>query len=204
MNILAIGPHPDDLEYGCGGTLIKYALKGHRIYLYIATRGELGGDPQVRQKEQEEAGRIIGVEKVFWGDYADTRIPTNPSPIQAIEGVMKEVQPDFIFINFWDDTHQDHRILSRCVSSATRYVKNFLFYETPTTQNFTPNVFVDVGEVMDRKKELLAAHASQMAKTNIESLNIIECSSSTSMFRGIQGRVKFAEGFASLRLFINI
>ena len=204
MNILAIGSHPDDLEYGCGGTLIKYALKSHEISLYIATRGELGGDPQVRQKEQEEAGKKIGVKNIFWGDYADTRIPINPSPIQAIEEVMKEVQPDFIFINYWDDTHQDHRILARSALSATRYVKNFLFYETPTTQNFTPNVFVDIGEVMDKKKTLLEAHASQMAKTNIEDLSIVECSYSTSMFRGIQGRVKFAESFTSVRLFINI
>ena len=204
MNILALGSHPDDLEYGCGGTLIKYALEGHKIFLYIATRGELGGDPQVRQKEQEEAGKIIGAENIFWGDYADTRIPIDPSPIQAIEEVMKEVEPDFIFINYWDDTHQDHRILARSTLSATRYVKNFLFYETPTTQNFNPNVFVDIGVVMDKKKELLEAHASQMAKTNIEDLSIVECSCSTSMFRGIQGRVRFAESFSSVRLFINI
>ncbi len=204
MNILAIGAHPDDLEYGCGGTLIKYAEKGHHIYLYIATHGELGGDPEVRKKEQKEAGGIVGVKQIFWGKYHDTRIPLNQGLIGEIEKVMEKVHPHFIFTHFWDDTHQDHRMLSQSTQSATRYVKNFLFYEAPTTQNFTPNVFVDIGSVMGKKKKLLAAHASQIAKTNIEDLNIVECATSAAMFRGIQGRVKYAESFASLRLFINI
>lgn len=204
MNILAIGAHPDDLEYGCGGTLIKYAQRGHGIFLYIATRGELGGDPVLRQKEQERAAGIIGVKNVIWGDYRDTEIPHNRSPILDIEKAMERVRPDFIFTHFWDDTHQDHRTLSRCTLSATRYVKNFLFYETPTTQNFSPNVYVDIGEVVEAKKNLLAAHGSQIARTNIEGLNIVECAESASMFRGIQGRVRCAEAFASLRLFINI
>lgn len=204
MNILAIGAHPDDLEYGCGGTLIKYAQRGHNIYLYIATKGELGGDPDLRQKEQEKAAGIIGVKTIIWGDYQDTEIPHNRAPIRDIEKAMGEVKPDFIFTHFWDDTHQDHRTLSRCTLSATRYVKNFLFYETPTTQSFAPNVYVDIGEVIEEKKRLLEAHASQIARTNIEGLNIVECAESASMFRGVQGRVKCAEAFASLRLFINI
>jgi LmbE family N-acetylglucosaminyl deacetylase len=204
MNILAIGAHPDDLEYGCGGTLIKYARKNHDVYLFIATFGDQGGDPEVRRREQLEAGKIVGVKKIFWGEYPDTRIPSNPRPIHDIEEVIKSVEPHFIFVHYWDDTHQDHRTLTKCTMSATRYVKNFLFYETPTTQNFQPNVYVDIGGVLEEKKRLLEAHSSQIAKTNIEDLSIIECAESTSMFRGIQGRVKNAEAFASLRLFINI
>jgi hypothetical protein len=50
----------------------------------------------------------------------------------------------------------------------------------------------------------LEAHRSQMMKTNIESLSILEMARSTANFRGIQGRVKYAEAFQSLRLFINI
>jgi len=39
MNILAIGPHPDDIEVGCAGTLIKYAQRGHKVFLLIITKG---------------------------------------------------------------------------------------------------------------------------------------------------------------------
>ena len=117
---------------------------------------------------------------------------------------MKGVKPDFIFVHYIDDTHQDHRNLSESTISATRYIQNVLFYEGPTTQNFTPNVFVDITKVFDKKLECLNAHASQVSKTNIEGLSIIEAAKSAAHFRGIQGRVSFAEAFHSLRLFINI
>ena len=45
MNILAIGAHPDDVEIGCGGMLIKSVKNGHSVYSYNVTRGEKGGDP---------------------------------------------------------------------------------------------------------------------------------------------------------------
>ena len=54
MNILAIGAHPDDIEFGCGGTLLKYAKSGGKISLLILTDGSYGGDPALRKKEQEE------------------------------------------------------------------------------------------------------------------------------------------------------
>ena len=46
MNILAIGAHPDDIELGCGGLLIKAVRNGHSVYLYNVTQGEKAGDPQ--------------------------------------------------------------------------------------------------------------------------------------------------------------
>ncbi len=79
-----------------------------------------------------------------------------------------------------------------------------LFYEGPTTQNFTPNVYVNITSALDKKFECLEAHVSQVSKTNIEGLSIIEAAKSTAHFRGIQGRVEYAEAFNSLRLFINI
>ena len=52
MNILAIGSHPDDIEFGCGGTLLKYSENGHKVYMLVLSKGDKGGDPEVRQKEQ--------------------------------------------------------------------------------------------------------------------------------------------------------
>ena len=51
MNILAIGAHPDDIEIGCGGMLIKAVKNGHSVYLYNITQGEKAGDPQQRAAE---------------------------------------------------------------------------------------------------------------------------------------------------------
>jgi LmbE family N-acetylglucosaminyl deacetylase len=205
MNILAIGPHPDDIEIGCGGTLIKYAQKGHNVFMLIITRGEMGGQGEIRYREQLDAANIIGTREVLWGDLRDTELLDKGNEIiHLVERHIDSIKPSFIFVNFVDDTHQDHRTVNRSVLSATRYVKNVMFYEVPTTNNFTPNVFVDIGSVLDMKLEALKAHASQIMKTNIEDLSIIDIAMSSAHFRGVQGRVALAEGFVSERLFINI
>ena len=204
MNILAIGAHPDDIEYGCAGTLVKYAERGHRILLMILTGGEEGGSGEERQQEQSAAAEIIGAQQVFWGGYRDTQLPLNKELIDKIEEVLVEVEPDLILVNYGDDTHQDHRILTEATMSATRYVRNVLFFEGPTTQNFNPQVFVDISDTLERKFQALKAHGSQVMKTNIENMSIVELARANATFRGIQGRAKFAEAFAPLRLFINI
>ena len=94
--------------------------------------------------------------------------------------------------------------LAESTITATRYTKNVLFYEGPTTQNFSPTVFVDIDTVLEEKIEALQAHTSQVKKTNIEDLSIADITRSSAHFRGIQGRVKNAEGFVPLRMFINI
>ena len=203
MNILAIGAHPDDIEFGCGGTISKYSEQGHKVYMLVLSKGDKGGDPNVRQKEQEKSARILGAEKLYFGNDKDTEIVQSQKLIAEIEGFLKEIKPGFIFVNYFDDTHQDHRNLAVSTISATRYIQNVLFYEGPTTQNFTPNVFVDITGTLDTKYNCLNAHVSQVSRTNIEGLSIIEAAKSAAHFRGIQGRVNYAEAFNSLRLFIN-
>src|SRR3990172_3558804 len=204
MNILAIGAHPDDIEYGCGGMLAKYARRGHAVYMFVASDGALGGEGEVRRREQKDSAQILGVREVFWGGYPDTEVPLSRELIVRLETVIRQVGPRMIFVNHPDDTHQDHRHLAQSAMSATRYIPNFLFYEVPTTQNFHPNVYVDIQPVLDWKLASLEAHRSQVTKTNIEDLSIIETAVSCANFRGVQGRVKYAEAFQSVRLFINI
>ncbi|HEV8643053.1 MAG TPA: PIG-L deacetylase family protein [Methylomirabilota bacterium] len=204
MNVLAIGAHPDDIEYGCGGTLTQYTQKGHDVFLFVATDGALGGDASVRRGEQDDSKVVIGARQVFWGDYKDTEVPYNRELIVRIESVIRDVRPAMIFVNSPDDTHQDHRNLAQGAVSATRYVPNFLFFEVPSTQNFTPNCYTNIEKVLDKKLACLEAHRSQVAKTNIEDLTILELAVSCANFRGIQARVKYAEAFQSVRLLLDI
>ncbi len=205
MNILAIGAHPDDIEFGCGGALLKYIRNGHNVYLLVMTEGHKGGPARSRRLEQQRASRILKPKEVIWGTYRDTELsPKMNEMVQDIEDVLNRIQPQFTFVHYEEDTHQDHRALAKAAVSATRYIKNVLFYEGPTTQNFAPTVFVDVKETLEEKLQLLKAHKSQVTKTNIEGLSILDIARSTAIFRGIAGRVQYAEGFMPLRLFINI
>ena len=124
--------------------------------------------------------------------------------VHDIELTLKRIAPDLIFVHFGDDTHQDHRSLAKATISATRYIRNVIFYEGHTTQNFAPTLFVDIRETLEAKLAMLLAHRSQVRKTNIEGLSITDIVQSTAVFRGIQGRVPFAEAFVPLRFFIDI
>ena len=95
MNILVIGAHPDDIEFRCGGTLSKYSENGHKVYMLVLSKGDKGGDPEVRQKEQEASARILKVEKLFFNDYIDTEIVQSQKLITEIEGFLKEVKTRF-------------------------------------------------------------------------------------------------------------
>lgn len=203
LRVLALGAHPDDIEAGCGGTLLRYAMAGHRVFLMIMTEGELGGAPQVRASEQADAAKVLGVERIYWGGYPDTAIPNDRGLVQKIEQVVREVDPQVIFVHFPEDTHQDHRQVAMSTVSATRYTKNVLFYEGPTTQHFSPTVYVDIDAVLDGKIKALQAHASQVNKTNVEGLSIVDVTRSAAHFRGIQGRVRNAEAFVPLRMFLS-
>ena len=204
MKILCLGPHPDDLEIGAGGSLINFARNGHEVYLMILTMGDMGGKTEVRKEEQMKSADIIGAKEVFWGGYRDTMLDANSESIVSVENIIKLIDPDYIFSNFEEDTHQDHRALARIVNSAARNASNIMFYETPTTApSFKPNVFSNISGVMDAKIDTLNAHASQMMKTNIRDTSILEIAKSTAIFRGTQARVRFAEGFMSVRMLLE-
>jgi LmbE family N-acetylglucosaminyl deacetylase len=185
-----------------GGTLHKLAKNGHRIYLHILTRGNAGGDTKVRHKEQMAAAASLCATEVFWGNYTDTKLPFYDNVIEEIDTVVKKTEPSFVFVHHGKDTHQDHRYVSECAVVATRKVPNVLFFEGPTTINFTPTVFVDIGKHINQKFKTLSCHKSQVMKTNISGQSILDIAKATATFRGTQCRVPYAEGFASLRLFV--
>jgi LmbE family N-acetylglucosaminyl deacetylase len=203
MKIIAIGAHPDDLEYGCGGTLIKMAKKKFDINLMIMTRGEMGGNPDIRQREQEQVAKKLHA-NLFWGRFNDTQIPLEKQTINTIEYFIKRLKPDLIFCLHPQDTHQDHRTVAQATITATRYVKNVLFYEVPTSTDFRPaSIFSDLTGVINQKVELLKLHKSQVFSTRIADLSILEAAKSTAQFRGMQNRVRYAEAFVPLRISLD-
>lgn len=203
MRVLAIGSHPDDIEIGCGGTLSVFRNQGHKIFLLVLTGGSMGGRSNIRKKEMLDSAKFLNA-KLYWGGMKDTSIPLNKSLINKIEKVIGEVKPDLTFTHFFHDTHQDHRKVSQATTTASRYLRNVLYYEVPTTGDFNPSVFMDISSVIFEKEKLLYLHKSQVHRTNVPNLSIVESMKSCAVFRGYQNRIKYAEGFSPLRLSLDI
>ncbi|MBI2891861.1 MAG: PIG-L family deacetylase [Nitrospirae bacterium] len=201
MNILAIGAHPDDIEFGCAGALIRMRRdRGAKAFLMVMTCGEKGGTPDLRRKEQMEAARIIGAQEVFWADFHDTELTNSREAIGSIERVLAEVKPDLVITNLPNDTHQDHRNLALNVITATRYISQVLFFESMTSVDFLPSMFISLDDAaMEEKLKSLAAHRSQVERTHIAGMNAVEIARSHAHSRGIQARARYAEGYVPLR-----
>jgi LmbE family N-acetylglucosaminyl deacetylase len=190
--VLALAPHPDDMEIGCAGTLAAYAARGAEIHLFVATAGDVGGDADVRMREQEASAKLLGIRRVFWGGFPDTHLPDHANALLArLEEVMREVDPDLVLVNHCLDTHQDHRTMG--------YVPNVLAYETPSSESFQPTVFMDIQDTLEMKLKALEAHASQIDQTHVR-LSIVDIALATAHFRGVQGKLSCAEAFMPVRI----
>ena len=102
---------------------------------------------------------------------------------------------------FPNDTHQDHRVVAQATVTATRYVRNVLFYEVPYHRRFHARRASSSTSARSstRRSRSLKAHKSQVFATRIADLSILEAARATALFRGVQNRVKYAEGFVPLR-----
>lgn len=159
--ILAVGPHPDDIELGCYGTLAKHYSLGSEIAFVVLTYGGNGGEVEVRKKESLESAKILGA-KIYYGELEDTKITDGLDTISVIEKAIKDFRPTVIIVNSANDTHQDHRNTSRAAVSAARFVPTVLFYQTPSSsRSFDPKVFVDITDYIDTKIEAVRIHKSQ-------------------------------------------
>jgi LmbE family N-acetylglucosaminyl deacetylase len=201
--VLALGAHPDDIEIGCSGTLLKLADQGSKVHLYIASKGERGGETHTREQEALRAADKMGAEEVHWGGFIDCEIPHTVELIESIEKAVKASDPDLVIVHYREDTHQDHRALAVAAQSAARRVPNFLFYESPTSQLFAPSVYCNIEDTITRKIDLLETHFSQVARTNIEGLSIMDIARGSAIRRGIEVYCRYAEAFVPIRIMLG-
>ena len=200
MNILAIGAHPDDIELGCGGLLLKAVRQGHSVWMYTLTRGAASGDPIQRTTEQIEAAKFIGADTLWIDSFEDTKVSMNVELIRRIEAAISYSHPDVGYTHPLHDTHHDHRAVAEATLEAGRFVPNILSYEMPVTRDFKPHVYYDISDVIDDKIELLSVFSSQQHKMFI-------CSNATkglAQYRALQSRlhslITAVEAFEVLKL----
>ena len=196
MRVLAVGAHPDDVELGCGGALLRHSARGDRITILVLTRGERGVfEERSRYAEQRTAARILGAD-LLWGPFADGEVAFGPDLVRVVDEAVGSSGADVMYTHAVDDSHQDHHAASRACLAAARRLSSVLFYETPSTQRFHPTVFVDVAPVLDAKLALVQSHGSQVDRGGPVDLDALVAQA---RFRGSQSRSGHAEGFEVAR-----
>lgn len=180
MNILVVGPHPDDQELGMGGTIAKLAEQGHNVLLLDITNGEPTpyGDPETRAAEAAKAAEILGVQRRLLG-LPNRSVTHSIEARHAVAGVIREHQAEIVFTPYFEDAHPDHIATTRIVEDARFDAKLskidlpgqpiyprwlFYYYCTHLRHVANPSFLIDITGFTDRKRASILAYHTQFVQ----------------------------------------
>lgn len=153
--VMAIGAHPDDVESGCGGILLRHLDQGHRVVIFVMTQSEDDGSRSDRLGEAELAARLMGCRVVF-ADLPAGNIEGHPEAVAAVARVVEAFEPSVLYLPSGHDDHPDHRGTHAAAMGAAGSVPTVYGYQSRTsTVDFRPTRFVEISEYIQRKKEIL-------------------------------------------------
>ncbi len=192
--ILVVMAHPDDCDFGAGGTIALWTKKGIEVSYCIVTNGDQGGEAsefsledmaKVRQREQREAGKVLGVSQVTYLNYRDGSLVPTLELRKEIVREIRRAKPDRMVVQSpernWERifaSHPDHLAAGEAAIQAVYpdarnpYAFTDLMEsgfepwrvrELWITGSPHPNHFVDITETFSKKMDALKAHVSQTA-----------------------------------------
>ena len=175
VDLLAIGAHPDDVEYGMGGTLVRHHHLGARIGVVDLTQGELGskGTPQLRHAEAAAAAAIYGAAFRTCLDLGDGQVAATQEAVHRLATVIRRTRPRVVASHLAEERHPDHRatheLVRRAVFAAALRtldlgVAHHVVSATcafPTDRVLEGDLYVDVTAVWEERLATMRAFASQ-------------------------------------------
>jgi bacillithiol biosynthesis deacetylase BshB1 len=180
LDVLAFGPHPDDIEIGLGGTIAREVAAGRSVGLCDLTAGELSsnGTPRTRRAEAAEAARVLGV---LWREnlgWPDGDIAATPEMVRSAVAMIRRHRPKAIAIPYAHDRHPDHMAANQVLTEAVfaSGLRQYRTEEAPWRPDWVcayfindsvpPSFVVDVSAHYARKRQALACYRSQFAPTD--------------------------------------
>jgi len=216
-NILVISAHPDDETFGAGGTIAKLVKMKKNVYWCVVTKPyppDWTEDViKVKRKEALNAARILGFKEIYFLEYPTAKLDTIPIKSLADEftRLVKDLEPDTVFIPFKGDMNQDHkRVFDAMIISSkpipTQSVKRVISYETPSSTEyseklcsniFIPNLYVDITNEIKTKIESAKCYKTELKEfPHPRSLDGIIIKAK---LRGMEVGVPMAEAFMIMR-----
>jgi N-acetylglucosamine malate deacetylase 1 len=201
--ILALAPHPDDVEFGCGGTIRKYIEAGAEVWYLAFSPCNKSLPPGLRENqiydELSISAQALGIreERIKKLNFEVRVFPSQRQNIlELLYQENKDLKPDLVFLPSTFDIHQDHQVISQ---EGIRAFKNcsILGYELPWNNlGFNHNHYsiLNNGQI-EKKIEALACYKSQKERKYSDP-NFIK---GLARLRGIQAGSEFAEGFELIR-----
>ncbi len=224
LDILAIGAHPDDVELGCSGTLIKEIRRGKKAGIIDLTQGELGtrGTVETRYAEAAAAASIMGVSARENLRMRDGFFQNDEANQLSLIRAIRQYQPEIVIGNIMQDRHPDHGragqlIYDSCFLAGLKQVSTKdesgkeqekwrpkYVFEYLQDRFQEPDFVIDVSDVWEQRMEAVKAYRTQFynpdsneSDTYISSPQFMEALVARARLLGKRIGVQFAEGFIS-------
>jgi len=225
--VLAVGAHPDDVEFTSGGSMARWTTEGWLTFLAVCTDGSKGSsnaddDPQVlaatRHAEQAAAARVLGIQEVTWLGHPDGELVRAPNLVEELALQIRRVRPDRLLA--WDawrpyELHPDHRAAGLAAVDAVLAAGNPHFYPQQLQAEFglqphrveevylfgtdQRDTWVDITATFERKMAAIACHVSQVVGLRDLALKMSYCNQGYAQGHGYT----YAEVFKVLHPFCD-
>ena len=216
MNILALFAHPDDVEWYCGGTLLKYKQAGHKIYIALTTSGNTGSNEipsreeiaSIREAEMLESAKYLDAEVLFLR-HEDQGLFDTPETRRSVLTAIRWADPDVIFTHNPRDFSSDHNMTARLVTEVLLSVggkhhpadlppiekKPHVFFEGT-------KCFVNISDQMQTKMDMLRCHKSQLGwmETFLDGEDFTEQIQAICRMYGMWSGSEYVEGFEAHKI----
>lgn len=226
VDILAFGVHPDDVELGCSGTLLKHMAQGYKVGIIDLTKGELGtrGTAQTRAQEVKDSSKILGIAVRENLGFADGFFVNDKEHQLEVVKIIRKYQPKVVFANAKYDRHPDHGRSAELVRDAcflaglpkvptklkgekqVAFRPKSVFHYIQAIHS-EPDFVVDITPFFEQKVKAIRAFKTQFydpkskePATFISSPEFLEFVKARAIHFGVPAGVQYAEGFQVNRI----
>jgi LmbE family N-acetylglucosaminyl deacetylase len=221
QNVTVITAHPDDSEFGMGGTVALLTREGKSVSYCILTNGNKGSSDRhmtperlvkIREEEQRNAARVLGVETVDFLGFPDCELENTRETRMAVTASIRRHRPDLIICQNPNRTknfgvsHRDHRVAADIVLDCVYpLARDHMAFPELLAQGLEPHIVkevhmagwddpgivVDISETIDLKIKALQCHVSQIKDVAAMETRVRERNAEIGKSKGFA----FAEGF---------
>jgi len=216
--ILVIAAHSDDEALGCSGVIARHVAEGDNVHLLFMTdgvtsRANAGTGVVRRLTASQNSARILKVSSFTNLNFPDNKMDSIPllDIVKEIENTIVQTQPEVIYTHHIGDLNIDHQITHKAVVTACRPQPGFCVEEiyafevlsstewnTPGVEAFSPNVFIDITDYIDIKKQVLEVYSEEMHQPPHS--RSIDNALRLNALRGNSVGVDYAEAFELIRM----
>ncbi|MCF6158325.1 MAG: bacillithiol biosynthesis deacetylase BshB1 [wastewater metagenome] len=212
--ILAVGPHPDDVEAGMGGGILKFVKLGYEVHILDMTNGEPTpyGNADIRKKEWEQSTAMLGIKSRTILDLPNRYLIDTIEARKKVAAVIRQIRPEIIFLPYWIDAHPDHIQTTQIGEAARFYAKltksdipgepcypPYIFYYLCShfRLHVTPSFILDISSEFEKKLEIARTYQSQFAYDEARWEHISRSITAKCRYYGNLIRVDYGEPYMS-------